>query len=110
MKKISYLLAGLLLSLSNNVFAEDHLAEAIKHANAAVTEGHAGSAPKLMIHAKAAIDHSLAASIVAKSIPKNHINAASKSLQDAIDQSSINQVQSATKSAETAVIHLNAAK
>ena len=78
MKKISYLLAGLLLCLSTSVFAEDHLAEATKHANEAVSEGHAGSAPKMMHHAKAALDHSLAASIVAKSVPKNHINAASK--------------------------------
>ena len=66
MKKISYLLAGLLLCLSTSVFAEDHLAEATKHANEAVSEGHAGSAPKMMHHAKAALDHSLAASIVAK--------------------------------------------
>jgi hypothetical protein len=109
MKKISYLLAGL-LCLSTSVFAEDHLAEATKHANEAVSEGHAGSAPKMMHHAKAALDHALAASIVAKSVPKNHINAASKSLQESIDQSSLNQVEGATKSAETAVEHLNAAK
>jgi hypothetical protein len=64
----------------------------------------------MMHHAKAALDHALAASIVAKSIPKNHINAASKSLQESIDQSSLNQVAGATKSAETAVEHLNAAK
>ena len=110
MKKISYLLAGLLLCLSTSVFAEDHLAEATKHANEAVSEGHAGSAPKMMHHAKAALDHALAASIIAKSVPKNHINAASKSLQESIDQSSLNQVEGATKSAEAAVEHLNAAK
>jgi len=98
------------LCASTTVFAEEHLNAALEHANGAVTEGQAGSASKLAVHAKAALDHSLAASLVAKSIPKNHIDAASKSLQDAIDHSALNHVAPATKSAEEAVAHLSAAK
>ena len=79
-------------------------------ANAAVTEGKAGSAPKLAVHAKAALDHSLAASLVAKSVSKNHIDAASKSLQQAIDHAALSHVQPATKASEEAVTHLSAAK
>ena len=110
MKKLVSVFAGILLCASTTVFAEEHLNAALEHANGAVTEGHAGSASKLAVHAKAALDHSLAASLVAKSIPKNHIDAASKSLQDAIDHSALNHVAPATKSAEEAVAHLSAAK
>lgn len=70
MKKILSVIAGSLLFISVSVFAEEHLNAALEHANAAVAEGHAGSAPKLTIHAKAALDHSLAASLVAKSVSK----------------------------------------
>ena len=110
MKIIGLILAGALLLSSASLFAESHLDSALEHANAAVKEGQTGTLPKLVIHAKAALDHSLAASLVAKSIPKNHIDAASKSLQDAIDHSALNHVAPATKSAEEAVAHLSAAK
>jgi hypothetical protein len=109
MKK-SFVLVGILMCLSTSVFAETHLDQAIEHANAAVTEGKAGKAPQLVVHAKAALDHSLAASLVAKSVSKNHIDAASESLQDAIDHGTLNHVVPATKSAKEAVDHLTAAK
>ena len=110
MKKILSVIAGSLLFLSVAVFAEEHLNAALEHANAAVTEGKAGSAPKLAVHAKAALDHSLAASLVAKSVSKNHIDEASKSLQDSIDHAALNHDGPATSSAKEAVVHLNAAK
>ena len=110
MKILTPLFAGLLLCLSTTVFAEEHLDQALEHANAAVTEGQAGKASSLVVHAKAALDHSLAASLVAKSIPKNHIDAASKSLQDAIDHGTLNHAEPATKSAQEGVAHLTAAK
>ena len=50
MKKILSVIAGSLLFLSVTVFAEEHLNAALEHANAAVTEGKAGSAPKLAVH------------------------------------------------------------
>ena len=110
MKKLAPLFAGLLLCLSTTVFAEEHLDQALEHANAAVAEGQAGKAPALVTHAKAALDHSLAASLVAKSVPKGHTDAASESLQAAIDHGNLNHVEPATKSAEEGVAHLKAAK
>ena len=110
MKKLAPLFAGLLLCLSTTVFAEEHLDQALEHANAAVAEGQAGKASSLVVHAKAALDHSLAASLVAKSIPKNHIDAASESLQKAIDHGNLNHAAPATKSAQEGVAHLTAAK
>jgi hypothetical protein len=110
MKQLKFVFAGLLLCLSTTVFAEEHLDQALEHANAALAEGKAGKAPSLVTHAKAALDHSLAASLVAKSVPKGHIDTASKSLQEAIDHGNLNHVEPATKSAEEAVTHLKAAK
>ncbi|MDD5319167.1 MAG: small metal-binding protein SmbP [Methylococcales bacterium] len=112
MKKLTSVFAVLLLVLSFGVFAEEHLDQALEHANAAVVEGQAGKEDSLVVHAKAALEHSLAASLVAKSVPKGHIDAASKSLQDAIDHGNLGpaHVEMATKSAEEAVEHLKAAK
>ncbi|MEI7996732.1 MAG: small metal-binding protein SmbP [Methylococcaceae bacterium] len=110
MKKLPLFFAGFLLCLSTSVFAEEHLDQALEHTTAAVAEGQAGKASSLVTHAKAGLDHSLAASLVAKSIPKNHIDAASKSLQEAIDHGNLNHVEPATKSAEEALTHLKAAK
>jgi hypothetical protein len=110
MKKLAPLFAGLILCLSTTVFAEEHLNAALEHANAAVVEGQAGKASSLVTHAKAALDHSLSASLVAKSVPKGHIDTASKSLQEAIDHGNLGHAEPATKSAEDAVTHLKAAK
>jgi hypothetical protein len=109
MKKLASVFAVLLLVLSTTVFAEKHLDAALEHANAAVAEGQAGKAPSLVVHAKAALDHSLAASLVAKSVPKGHIDTASKLLQEAIDHGNMGHADIATKSAEEAVDHLKAA-
>jgi len=109
MKKLASIFAVLLLFLSTAVFAEAHLDQALEHANAAVVEGQAGKAPSLVVHAKAALEHSLAASLVAKSVPKGHIDMASEALQKAIDEGTLNHVQPATKSAEEAVTRLKAA-
>ena len=72
MKKLAPLFAGLLLCLSTTVFAEEHLDQALEHANAAVAEGQAGKASSLVTTwPKAALDHSLAASlVVVKAYPK----------------------------------------
>jgi hypothetical protein len=110
MKKLASVFAGLLLCLSTTVFAEQHLDQALEHANAAVAEGQAGKASSLVTHAKAALDHSLSASLVAKSVPKGHIDTASKVLQEAIDHGTLGHVEPATKSAEEGVAHLKAAK
>ncbi len=110
MKKIASISGGLLLLLSTNVFAEDYAASALEHANSAVVHGKAGHAPVLVEHAKASLDQALAASIAAKGISKNHINAAAKELQESIDQGGLGQTDAATKHAEAAVEHLKASK
>lgn len=109
MKKLASVFVVLFLVLSFGVFAEEHLDEALKHANAAVAEGQDGKALSLVEHAKLAMEHSLAASIVAKGVPKGHIDMASELLQDAIDHGNLGHADLATKSAEEAVEHLKAA-
>jgi hypothetical protein len=109
MKKLASVFAVLLLCVSTTVFAEKNLEVALEHARSAVAEGQAGKAPSLVTHAKAALDHSLAASLVAKSVPKGHIDTAAKLLQEAIDHGNLGHVEPATKSAEEAVDHLKAA-
>jgi hypothetical protein len=109
MKKIIALFAVLLLCLSTSVFADEHTDKAILHADSAVTHGKAGHAQILVDHAKKALDHTLAASLVAKSVPKGHLDAAAKSLQDAIDHGNLGHADMATKSAQEAVAHLKAA-
>lgn len=108
MKKLALICAGLFLILSTAVFAIDHTSEALEHANAAVEHGKAGHAPILVEHAKLALEHALAGSIVAKGVTQNHLEAAAKSLQDAIDQGDLKQTEAATKAAEEAVGHLKA--
>ena len=110
MKITGLIFASALLLFSTMLFAESYLDSALEHANAAVKEGQAGKAPKLVIHAKAALEHSQAASVVAKNVSKTHIDAASLSLQTAIDHGSLNHVEPATTSAEEAVKHLEEAK
>jgi hypothetical protein len=110
MKIIGIIFAGVLFLFSTILMAESHLDTALEHANVAVTEGQAGKVPKLLIHAKAALEHSLAASVVARSVTKTHIDAASISLQNSIDHGNLNHVEPATTSAQEAVNHLEAAK
>lgn len=110
MKKIASVCAVLFLILSNAVFAKEHASEALEHANAAVEHGKAGHAPILVEHAKLALEHTLAGSLEAKGVAKNHLDAAAKSLQDAIDQGGLDQTEAATKSAEEAVGHIKASK
>jgi hypothetical protein len=108
MNKLASLCTVLLLLLSTGVFAEEHAAAALEHANQAVIHGKAGHAPILVEHAKAALEHALAASIVAKGVPKNHMDAAAKELQESIDHGNLDHASIATKHAEAAVEHIKA--
>ncbi len=108
MKKLALACAGLLLFLSTAVFADEHTDAALKHASAAVVEGHAGKSEALVEHAKLAMEHALAGAIVAKSIPKNHLEAAAKELQEAIDHGNLDHADVATTHAEAAVEHIKA--
>ena len=108
MKKLAALFAGLLLCLSTTVCADEHTEKALVPADAAVVHGKAGHAPILVEHAKKALDHTLAGSLVAKGASKNHLDAASAVLQKAIDEGNLGHVEPATKSAEEAVVHIKA--
>ncbi len=109
MKKLASLSASLLLLLSTSVFAEgNNAASALEHANAAVTHGKAGHTPILIEHAKAALEDALAASIIAKGVTKNHLDAGAKELQEAIDHGTMGHVGVATTHAEAAVEHIKA--
>ncbi|WP_333874779.1 small metal-binding protein SmbP [Methylobacter sp.] len=110
MKKLAFACAGLLLFLSTAVFAEPHADQALEHANEAVTQGKAGKADALVQHSKLAMEHTLAAEIVAKGAPKNHLGEAAKELQESIDHGNLGHADIATKHAEAAVEHIKAAK
>ena len=107
MKKMTTLCAGLLLLLSSSVFAEEHLKEALEHANAAAVHGEAGDTAILIGHAKAALEQVLEASIVAKGVAKNHLNEAAKELQESIELANLGHIGSATLHAEAALKHIN---
>jgi hypothetical protein len=106
MKKMTTLCAGLLLLLNSSVFAEEHLKEALEHANAAAVHGEAGDTAILIGHAKAALEQVLEASIVAKGVAKNHLDAAAKELQESIELANLGHIGSATLHAEAAVKHI----
>lgn len=106
MKKLTLLCISLSL-LSASVFADDHHAvAALEHATAAVIYGKNGHTLILLEHAKTALEHVLAASITAKGVSKNHLDAAATELQEAIDQSESGHVGTATKHAQAAVRHI----
>ena len=106
MKKMTTLCAGLLFLLSSSVFAEEHLKEAMEHANAAAVHGEAGDTAILIGHAKAALEQVLEASIVAKGVAKNHLDDAAKELQESIELANLGHIGSATLHAEAALKHI----
>jgi hypothetical protein len=108
-KLLTSLLSGVfiaLLSLNPAVAAEDHKAEALKHAQAAVEAGKKGDAKGVAEHAQAAKPHVEAAQ---KEKASPHYEAADKSLDGAIEHGKMGHADIAGKSAEEAVTHLNAA-
>ncbi len=109
MKKIAAIIAGAALTLSMGVYADENVKSALKHAEAAVEHGKMGHAPKIVEHAKAALEDTLSAAITTKGQTKTHVEAASKSLQEAIDHGTLGHAEMATKPAEAAVEHLKAA-
>ena len=97
---------GLLLLISSSVFAEEHLTEALEHANTAAVHGEAGDTAILIGHAKAALEQVLEASIVAKGVAKNHLDDAAKELQESIELGNLDHIGSPTLHAEAAIKHI----
>lgn len=108
-KIFSGLLAGLFtLSLGlTAVAADDHKAEAMKHAQAAVDSGKKGDAIGVAQHAEAAKTHATAAN---QANPNPHLDAAIKSLDGAIEHGKMGHAEVAGNAAEEAMTHLNAVK
>jgi len=108
MKKLISLFA-LLLALSFAAFAEDqHCKIALEHANAAVQQGKANNAKELVKHANAAMEHTLAAALVLTGQPKEHLEAASNELEEAVNHGNLGHTDVATQHAEAAVTHIQA--
>jgi HEPN domain-containing protein len=106
MKKMTFLCAFLLLLLSSSVFALEHLAEALEHANAAVAHGEAGDTAIFTRHAKQALEYALIAAAEAKGLPKKHLNDAAKELQKSIELVNWGHIGSATLHAQAALKHI----
>ncbi|SJM93687.1 conserved exported hypothetical protein [Crenothrix polyspora] len=102
--KFTGLSAGILLACASfGAYAvESHMAEALKHAEAAVTSADGKAVGAVVEHAKAAKTHADTA--------KEHLDAGVTSLNDAIDHGKMKHADLAKKSAEEAVTHLKAAQ
>jgi len=99
--KLTGLSAGIILTfVSYGVYAgESHMAEALKHAEAAAK---ATDGKTIAEHAEAAKTHAKTAD--------EHLDAGITSLNDAIDHGKMKHPEAAQKSAEEAVTHLKAAQ
>ena len=95
-RALQLLITIYVIHVSTSVFAEEHAAAALEHANAAVVHDEAGQTAIFIEHAKTALEHVLAASLVAKGLPKNHLNAAVTELQESIDPANLGHIGSAT--------------
>lgn len=101
--------AGLLSGLlgMNTALAEDHKAEATKHAIAAAESGKKGDAAGVGEHAAVAKTHAEAAQ-AEKANP--HLTAGIKNLNEAIDLAKQGKADDAGEAADAAATHLKAAE
>ena len=108
-KLLSLLGASLLTGLlaTTNAYAEDHKAEATKHAMAAAESGKKGDAAAVGEHAKASKTHAEAAQ-AEKANP--HLEAGIKNLNEAIEHAKMGHADIAGESADAAATHLKAAE
>ncbi|WP_394752238.1 small metal-binding protein SmbP [Crenothrix sp.] len=96
--------AALVLSVASwGAYAgESHMAEALKHAEAAAKAADGKAVNGVVEHAEAAKTHADTA--------KEHLDAGITSLNDAIDHGKMKHADLAKKSADEAVTHLKAAQ
>lgn len=99
--KFTGIVAGIVLALASvGAYAgESHMAEALKHAEAAAKADDS----------KAIVEHAEAAKTHAKTADE-HLDAGITSLNDAIDHGKLKHADLAKKSSEEAVTHLKAAQ
>lgn len=109
MKIFKALLMAGLVTFSAGVFAEDHGTTALSHAQAAAAKGKEGDCKGLVEHAGKALEHTLAGALVSSGATKNHLQAASNELEEAINHGNLNHAEIATEHTETAIAHINKA-
>lgn len=85
---------------------ETHAAEAMKHAEVAVSEGQKGTAKAVSEHAREALKH---AEMAQKAKADPHIAEAEKALKEAIKHGNMGHADVAGTAAENAVSHLKMA-
>ncbi|WP_026223643.1 small metal-binding protein SmbP [Methylosarcina fibrata] len=111
MKKTTSVFAGLLLVFSSAVMAEDpHAKAALEHANAAAKEGAAGRASELVKHASVALEHTLAGALVDTGMNKEHLEAASNELEEAVNHGNMGHADVGTEHVKAAITHIQAVK
>jgi hypothetical protein len=108
MKELTSICVGLSFFLSTCALAEEHFITGKQHATAAVVHGAEGHTRILMEHAKAALEHTLEASLTAKGVQKSHLDAAAKELQVCLDLAGNGHIGAATMHAEAAEKHIKA--
>ena len=108
MKKIITLSAVLLLALSSAAFAaEEHGKAALEHANAAAK---GATAAECKTHAGVALEHSLASALVLKGAAKNHMEASSQHLEEAVNHGNMGHVDVCKQHVDAAIAEIQAAK
>ena len=106
MKKIITLSAVCLLSLSSAAFAaEEHGKAALEHANAAAKGATAAECKK---HAGVSLEHSLASALVLKGAAKNHMEAASHHLEEAVNQGNLDHADACKEHVAAAIAEIQA--
>ncbi len=110
MKKLASILIGLSVLLCTSVFAGVHSIAGHEHTNAAIVQGTAGQTRILIQHAKAALEHTLKATLAAKGVRKSHLDEAANELQECLDLANLGHIGAATLHAEAAEKHITASK
>jgi hypothetical protein len=111
MNKITLIGAALLGLLSAPSFAEEHADRALEQTKLAIQYGTAEHNPILVKHAKEALAHAKMSAALANGESKEHMDAAIKSLEAAIDHGKMKgkqHVKIATKAAQAAAEHIKA--
>ena len=110
MKKITLMIAAMMILFSAGVLAEEHADAALDHTKMAIVHGKAGHAPVLIEHANTALIHAQQAEQAASGEAKTHMQAAVKSLKSSIEHAKMGpgHVEMATQAAEEAAEHIKA--
>ena len=107
MKKITSICAGLLLVLSSAAFAaEQHGKAALEHASAAAKGANAADCKT---HSGVALEHALASALVLKGAAKNHMEAASQHLEEAVNHGNLGHADVCKQHVDAAIAEIQAA-